>query len=519
MKTNYLYFLWFIALLPLMILRDFTPDNELRYLSIVDEALRDGNIFTFTNQGVIYADKPPLYFWLMMIGKLCLGGHRMWFLSLLSFIPALVTLITMSKWVRKENGVNQQVALLMLMTCGLFAGLAFFVRMDMLMIMFITLSLYTFYKIYKGESRKRDEYLFPLYVFLALFSKGPIGLLVPLVSTTLFLLYKRKINTFKRYWGWKSLLIIGGGCLIWFSGVYREGGNEYLYNLVVHQTVDRGINSFNHQEPFYYYFISIWYSLAPWSFLVIGLFIAGLCKKKIDMELEQFFAIIILSTVVMLSIISSKLAVYLLPIIPFSVYLTVLLLNKFDVQNRWIRISIAIPAVILAGILPAIILLRRTIETPFWGMPLIWAAGAILTFSGLAVIYLLYGKKKTDRAIHTMAVGILLAVFVVGWSMPQVNAYLGWGELCRKAKELGEEKQITDYYVYGIRRAENMDVYLGQDVKIVGKEDIVENLPVDKIVMLLTKKMESDAELRSVVQHNEHYRIGNYTLVVFNSAR
>jgi len=65
MKTKHIYLVWFIALLPTMLLRDFTLMNELRYLSIADEALRNGNIFTFTNQGVIYTDKPPLYFWLM----------------------------------------------------------------------------------------------------------------------------------------------------------------------------------------------------------------------------------------------------------------------------------------------------------------------------------------------------------------------------------------------------------------------------------------------------------------------
>ena len=70
MKSKHLYLIWFIALLPVMILRDYTPNNELRYLSIVDEALRNGDVFTFTNQGEIYADKPPLFFWLMMAGSL-----------------------------------------------------------------------------------------------------------------------------------------------------------------------------------------------------------------------------------------------------------------------------------------------------------------------------------------------------------------------------------------------------------------------------------------------------------------
>lgn len=103
MKNKYIYLIWFIALLPTIILRDFTPNNELRYLSIVDEALQNGNFFTFTNQGEIYADKPPLHFWLMMTGKWILGEHRMWYYTLLSIIPALVVLITLSKWIRREE--------------------------------------------------------------------------------------------------------------------------------------------------------------------------------------------------------------------------------------------------------------------------------------------------------------------------------------------------------------------------------------------------------------------------------
>ena len=55
------YLLLFIAVLPLFIFRDLTRNNELRYLSIADEAIRDGHLFAFYNHGVAYADKPPLY--------------------------------------------------------------------------------------------------------------------------------------------------------------------------------------------------------------------------------------------------------------------------------------------------------------------------------------------------------------------------------------------------------------------------------------------------------------------------
>ena len=50
------YLILLILVIPVLILRDFTPNNELKYLSIVDEALRDGHIFTFFHQGELYAD-------------------------------------------------------------------------------------------------------------------------------------------------------------------------------------------------------------------------------------------------------------------------------------------------------------------------------------------------------------------------------------------------------------------------------------------------------------------------------
>ena len=515
MNNKRIYLLWFVALLPTMILRDFTPNNELRYLSIVDEALRNGNIFTFTNQGEIYADKPPLHFWLMMIGKLILGEHRMWFYALLSFIPALVIVTTMTKWIRREYGENKITAPLMLMTTGLFTGAALIVRMDMLMNMFIVLSLYTFYKMYRGEDRKRDGWLFPVYVFLALFSKGPLGILIPFVSTVTFLIYKKKLSDFSHYWGWKTFLIILTGCIVWFAGVYMEGGIDYLNNLLVHQTVERGINSFHHKEPFYYYAISVWYSLAPWSLLAIGLLIAGLYKKRINNTLEQFFATIVLSTLVLLSLISSKLAIYSLPVIPFVICLSALLLKKFNPQNRWITLSVAIPAVVLILALPAIIYLGGTDEMRYLASPLVYAGAGILTITGLLILYHLYGKRDTYRSIHTLALGFLLAVFVIGWSIPRLNSHLGWNNLCVKAKELSEEHRIADYWVYQISRAENMDVYLGKDIIKVDKKDFVKQPLENRLLMLRTKDIKNDPEISTAVLNREQYQIGNYTIVVF----
>lgn len=532
MKNKYIYLIWFIALLPAMILRDYTPNNELRYLSIVDEALQNGNVFTFTNQGEIYADKPPLHFWLMMVGKLILGEHYIWYYSLLSFIPALIILITMSKWIRREeetvnvvadnrimidnNSRNFITAQLMLMTTGLFAGAALIVRMDMLMNMFIVLSLYSFYQMYSGVNMTRNSWLFPIFVFLALFSKGPLGLLIPFVSTIMFLIYKKKLSDYKKYWGWKSFLIILLGSVVWFTGVYIEGGNDYLNNLLFHQTVGRGIDSFHHKEPVYYYLISIWYTLAPWSLLVLGLFAASIVKKRINSTLEQFFAVIILSTFVMLSLISSKLAIYPLPIVPFLIFLTVLQFNKFDMQNVWIKLTIALPAVIFILALPGIVYVSSMEGMQYLADRFIYAGAVVLTLTGILVIYFIYLKRDSVRSINSLALGFLLSVFLIGWSMPKLNNQLGWGNMCEKAKELSEEYKINDYWVYKISRSENMDVYLGKDIIKAEKEDLLNENNENKLLMLRTKDIKNDPDIHSLVLNKVQYQFGENVIVILN---
>lgn len=516
MKSRFLPFLLLLAVLPVLIFRDYTPSNELRYLSIVDEALRDGSIFTFTNHGMQYADKPPLYFWILMLGKWLLGSHAMWFASLFSFVPALVVMLVMDRWVEREvSAANRYSAQLMLMSCGLFLGLAVVLRMDMLMCMFIVLALRTFYRMFKGQgSEKRNTFLFPFYVFMAVFSKGPVGILIPLLSTFVFLLISGRVKTFGHYWGWKTFAVLLSGCFIWFGGVcWEEGGLNYLTDLLFHQTVGRAVNAFDHSEPFYYYLISVWYSLAPWTLFLLGVIVAGVCRRLIRSDLERFFMTIILSTWLMLSCVSGKLAVYLLPAFPFFVYLAVLLLSRFR-WNQGLALTLALPAVLFSGALPALIVLGQMPDTEFLAQKFFYVAGGVLTLSGGAALYFLYQKKSFNKTINTLVFGLFCAIFVGGWDVPAINSELGYSELCRKAVELSREKGTSGYCVLNVRRPENMDVYLHEGVKKVTEEDILDNKYQNTILMVSNKKIRSNQELQKFVDGKEHYVIGRFSVMV-----
>lgn len=469
------------AMLPVFLLRDFTPSNELRYLSIADEALANHRFFAFTNHGVPYADKPPLYLWAVMLCRWVAGAHRMWLLSLLSFLPALGVAHTLDRWVAREaDGKVRALAYEMLLTCGLFVGSAATLRMDMLMCFFIILALREFWKMWKDEVGSRQaRWLFPLYLFLAVFTKGPLGLLIPLAGTAVFLALSRSLKRFACFWGWRTWSVLLVGCLLWFGAVYAEGGADYLNNLVVHQTVGRAVNSFHHDEPFYYYAVSIWYSFAPWSLLIIGVVAVALCRKAVESELTRFFLAVVITTFVLLSCISGKLQIYFLPAMPLLVYAAALLLPRYR-DNVWSRVALTVPAVVFALAFPALLVAAPKAGVPYLTEGVVYAAAAVLSVSGVAALYLLFGKVQTAEGqrrrtiglpVYCIGFGMLLAVAVGGWAMPAINVDTGFGVLCDKALVVAEEQGVTDFRTWRISRSDNMDVYLHRPVQVIASDD------------------------------------------------
>ena len=500
-----------IAFLPIILLRDYTPSNELRYLGIADEALRNHTFFAFSNHGVPYADKPPLYLWMVMFCRWLTGEHRMWLLSLFSVLPAWGILRIMDRWTMFElDHEGRMLARLMLLTSGLFLGAAITLRMDMLMCFFIVLALYTFWRMQGVDKCKtKKTWLFPFYLFLAVFTKGPIGLLVPLCATAVFLLARKRGKEFFRYWGFRTWGVLLVCCSLWFVAVYVEGGADYLYNLLFRQTVGRSVNSFHHAGPFYYYAVCIWYCLAPWSLLVIGVVALGLRPKVIRSDLQCFFLAVSISAFVLLSCISSKLQIYMLPAVPFLVYAAVMFLPRFR-ENGWMRMALAVPAAIFSLALPALLVLTATEQFPYLHGGLLYVAAAILTLCGVHSLFLLYRQKQTAmiaRVIGRMGTGLLLAIFIGGWSLSKMNDYVGYGTLCRKALELSQEKGIREIRTWHLSRSESIDVYLHRPVTTIEDGDMpaTGNTPY----ILLTSK-----RYLSFFTGKDIYMIGPYAVVL-----
>lgn len=414
-----------IAFLPMLIFRDFTPNNEARYLAIADEALSNGHFFSFTLHGQPYADKPPLYFWLVMLCRQLFGHHSMLALGMFSFLPAVGVTKIMNGWTHDSLlAPYRELAPLMLFTTIFFLAPAMVVRMDMLMTLFVVLAFRSFWRMYSSPHAIRSEqWLMGVWLFMAVFTKGPLGLLIPLFATFVFLFLMHRWRDAGRLWNWRTWVVLGVGCLGWLFMTYYESGGDYLYNLVYHQTVGRGIHSFHHAHPFYYYLISLWYEWLPWSLLCVGSMIWALLRKPHMEEVYKFFFCIVVATLFLLSCVSSKLQIYLLPAFPFVIYLTARLIETGE-GGRWISWSLAIPESILVLTFPALLVAQHIVELPMLRLPIVMVAAAVLSLFAAVSLYRLVAKKSATDSIRILGYGVLALLFVAGLAMPMMNQYI-----------------------------------------------------------------------------------------------
>lgn len=540
MKRQWLYFaLIFIAILPILLLRDFTADNELKYLSIADEAIENSNIFAFYNHGEPYADKPPLYLWFVMLGKIIFGKHVMFYLSLLSVIPAFVTAWIMGKFTgrvltERESGST----LLMLFTTAFFLAPIIVLRMDMLMTMFITLALYTFYRMYEYNTtepeygarlQRKRQWLLPLFIFLALFSKGPVGLMLPLAAIVVFLAVSRRLGTIGKYLGYRCWLLLLALCALWFTGVYIDGGREYLNNLLFHQTIDRAVDAFHHKKPVYYYLVTYWFTMAPWSLLSFAAIITAYRERLINNSLSRFFITVFLTALVMLSFISSKLEIYLLPAFPFLVFFTAMVIGKKS--NLALKASVALPAALFIAIFAASCFYKTIsahfalpeieLAAPLWCYTLILLAGGAAATASLC-------RNRIFRATDSIAISLLLFIFFASLSIPSLNRYIGMKEGCTVALEKAEEHGFSRFVHYNFHTSENFDVYFKEmlEKEGAGKQEIeafaIEEIEKEDIgslhgsvLFLISRHIAKDPELAKAIEGREIYKYGMSTIVLF----
>ncbi len=289
--------------------------SEARYAEISREILTTHDWFMPRLMGIFHFDKPLLTYWMTALGMKIFGvdafGVR-FFLQIAFFIQ-MILVYSITKLLFKDTQKAFYAALLYLGIPLVIISVRNLTT-DAYLNTFELLSVFFLIKYYL-KRKPVWLYLFFLGLAMALFTKGPVGLIIPLL-----LIYPvRKIfhindsrNQVHVGLGIVLMLVLGSS---WFIYLMVQSPRFYHFFLG-EQLIDRMFkaSTLHRAKPFWYYFLFFPLTTLPAFFLLPETAVKSIkhAHKTVSLLLLYWFAI----PFVFFSVSSSKLVLYVLPIAP-----------------------------------------------------------------------------------------------------------------------------------------------------------------------------------------------------------
>jgi 4-amino-4-deoxy-L-arabinose transferase-like glycosyltransferase len=259
-------------------LRDPWPPDEPRFALVAQDMLRSGDFLFPRVGGDLYADKPPLFFWLIAAATALTGSLRIGFL-LPSLLGGLGTVLLVYDLVRRARGREAGLATgFVLLLTFQFVWQARQAQIDGVLCFLTTLSLYGLLR-HLCLGPARGWFLMGWAAAgLGVITKG-VGFLPLLAMIPFAVLARRRWRTPVPRIG--ALGVAGFGCMLlaiglWFVPMMIASSASadllaYREEILFHQTVMRYAAAWHHHAPLYYYFVRIiplfWLpliALVPW---------------------------------------------------------------------------------------------------------------------------------------------------------------------------------------------------------------------------------------------------------------
>jgi len=266
-------------------------------------------------------EKPIFTYWSLRLGYMMFGvtsfGAR--------FFPALfaifgVIAVYFLALLGYKDEKRALICALVLMSSGLYVGLARLVFTDMIFTVLILLSLLAFFWGYTVKGRKAGGIiLFFVFCALAVLTKGPLGLFVPFFIVILFLWLKKDLKfLFCRYslFGFLLFLLLA---LPWYIFMIKKFGNSFIQEFFYNDHVRRVLEA-EHKanDTWYFYPVSAIVGMFPYSiFVVLSLFyFLKQLREKVRQPINLFLGCWIMAFFIAFLPAHSKLASYIFPAFP-----------------------------------------------------------------------------------------------------------------------------------------------------------------------------------------------------------
>jgi 4-amino-4-deoxy-L-arabinose transferase-like glycosyltransferase len=398
--------------------------DEVRYADAYAGLLR-GKWLVLNLNGVAYPDKPPLYFWLIRALDAVSGldDPAVFFLAAaVSGFLVLWSVLLLARSLRLADEAGPMAGAILLGTF-FFAGLLHYSRMDLLFAALITASQAAFCSAFAAGNETRRTRLSTLALFLAglaTLTKGPLGLLFPILTTLIFLAWRGRTREF-----FTRGMLPGLGALLaitcsWVLAAYCVEGPLFLRHIFYEQIFLRATKTFHHAEPWSFYLKSFPLCWLPWMLALVALpvhrlltaeFWRGLWSARKNAspqgDARAWLWISAISGLALLSLLSGKVVIYVLPqLCPLALLMA---LGLMDGRLPWRRLWIAagLLFMLLAAALP---LAGRFLPPPLTGrtLPGAWLVAGGFAACGAALLAL----RKAEASRVPLALALATALWV-----------------------------------------------------------------------------------------------------------
>jgi len=250
--------------------RGLWEPDEARYAYVAREMRESGNWLVPSRHGLPYPDKPPLMFWLINASSLLTGGHINGVSARLpSLLGALMSLWAATRLMAAWQGRSAAWRTLWIMlTSFLFWHEGGMGQMDSLL---CGLEMMALFFLFRNDDEPSVPRALAAYGFmgLAVLTKGPIGLVVPLgayIAGRLAAGEGRQLARWHWLWGpFVSLALTAA----WLFLAWRHGARPEYFHELLGQLARRATEgTAGHRHPFYYFLRQFPVEFLPWTLIL-----------------------------------------------------------------------------------------------------------------------------------------------------------------------------------------------------------------------------------------------------------
>jgi 4-amino-4-deoxy-L-arabinose transferase-like glycosyltransferase len=385
--------------------RDLFVGDETKYGQVVREMRATGAFFLPTLNGTPFTHKPPIHFWMIDLLTFPLGVYSTW-----SFVlPSLIAFVFLIWLMWKIGGP------LAAFICGsslMIWTSAQSARMDVSFTAFIVLGIWQLERFFD-----RDDFRALLWCAIALgiavLIKGPMAPVIAIVLFILEWLRRKRIPSGNYTPAILAMIVIP---LLWLVPAMLLGGRAYTHDVIVKQTVGRAVASWVHNAPPWFYVAHLPASLFPWFFLAVAAVIAL-------WRTHRFLINWILAVLVPYSLMSSKLDVYMMAMIPpIALLITEYVTSERGRPARWLNaISIAIMAIVGIGGLFVTPRMIKGPESPLIQLPAVKVFCIVTLIAALFAFVIALRSSLITSTIAAGLVPIISMIVIAVALMPVIN--------------------------------------------------------------------------------------------------